>query len=137
MDQTKNAAKVYQLRMPLYVNPSSQFKKFIEDIGNPVQHLCLALYWQGKLRFSAASLPKKSGELGREVFLQTKFIEDCKLSSFATRFNAMMAIKEEDREIKIEILDLPCKGATKQLRVYCTVYTLAGQLVLENICKGM
>ncbi len=95
----------YMVGIPIYVQLSGQFKKFIHQLGSPIKYPCHAHYWKKKLVLSSNKMPRYDGEIGNRS-ASVKCDEKYKLliMHFVNTFNAAadgkfgkckMSIKEE------------------------------------------
>lgn len=124
---------VYHLILPLYVEPSSSFKNFLEDIGQPLNYPCIVQYWKGNLRFSSDMMLDEHKVPGREAVVDAKGLGLSEISGFASRFNSAMSIPKSDCDIFLKLIDdTNFRGAVKVLRATIVVKTLTARIALNN-----
>jgi len=106
----------YTFELPLYVQPTEDFRQFIKDLGSPLKHACeITYYTDGKLLFFSRTLPEKDNTLGKQVSFTPfdkkkstpesaeKFIRN--VSTFASFFHCSIVPPEDRRLIFIDLSD--------------------------------
>lgn len=101
----------HTFELPLYVEPSQHFKRFLKDLGNPLSKQCMVSYWQDqeKLTFSSKELDENEHKasvvpISFDLPANKRRQVERNVSSFASKFNSSMALRGNDLEIVMELI---------------------------------
>ena len=137
----------HTFEVPLYVEPSQHFKRFLKNLGNPFSKQCMVSYWQNqeKLTFSSKELDDEKERkasvvpISSDLSVSKRRQLERNVSSFASKFNSSMALRGNDLEMSMELVNISQEdvnhygNALKSvLRLTIVSKSLAKEIALKN-----
>lgn len=136
---------IHNFEVPLFVEPSQQFKRFFKEICHPIDAASVsANYWMEKLTFTFHSedgkerrsftspFPSNFAKLRRERFKKT-------ISAFVSKLNCAMSLVGKDCDVYINLADLSDEEKTVYgkdtitlIKVTVICKSVAKELALTN-----
>lgn len=138
---------LHSFEVPLFVEPSQHFRRFITEIFPSDASSISASYWQDKLTFTFRSNDNKERKASLKPFpvnfdIEQKAQLQKTVSSFASKFNCSMSLVGEDCEVQLSLITdsmaLIEANYDEQtiaiLRVTVTCNSVPVEIALTNFC---